>query len=228
MRAEQRETLPAELKSEPSTPPSRPIAEIRRLGEEIYVSDIERLVDDDHIGEVCAIDVDSGEWAIGEDNLEASARLRKKRPNAHNIWPLRIGPWASYKIAPSPRTPLPVYRDSADRAKDEPMSDEERGALRATLLAGSSRPPSRSTEEIARLGDEIYKKNIRHLVEKDHVGEICVIDVETGEWAVGEDGGVAVGLLRWKHPDAHSVWSLRVGVGALHRFGWGAIRRSPQ
>ncbi len=223
MRTEEREPPPAE-----PAPPSRPIAEIRRMGEEIYVSSIEVLVDDDHTGEVCAIDVDSGAWAIGEDSLEASARLREKSRDAHNVWSLRIGPWASYKIAASPRTPTSVHRDSSGLAGDVRMSDEEREALRVTLLAGSNRSPSRPTEEIARLGDEIYEENIRHLVEKDHVGEICVIDVETGEWALGEEGDVAVGLLRWRHSGARQVWSVRVGHGQMQKFGWGVMGRGPQ
>ncbi len=45
-----------------------------------------------------------------------------------------------------------------------------------------TRPP----DEIARLGDEIYERDIRPQVEADHQGEIVAIDVDSGCWGLGE------------------------------------------
>ena len=39
----------------------------------------------------------------------------------------------------------------------------------------------RPAEEIARLGDEIYERDIRQEVEADHRGSVVAIDVESGD-----------------------------------------------
>ena len=90
----------------------------------------------------------------------------------------------------------------------------------------SPRPaaPTRSTEEIARLGGEIYEHDIRHKVEADHHGEIVSIDVDSGKWAIGDDILDAVDRLRALRPEAIDVWSLRVGHLAVHRFGGRSLR----
>ena len=86
---------------------------------------------------------------------------------------------------------------------------------------------TRSKDEIARLGDEIYDRDIRQLVEADHDGEIVAIDVETGTWAIGDNVIAATDRLRTQRPDAIDVWLLRVGYRALHHFG-GRPLRSPE
>ncbi len=90
----------------------------------------------------------------------------------------------------------------------------------------SPRPtaPTRSKEELARLGSEIYEHDIRRKVEADHHGEIVSIDVDSGEWAGGGDILDAVDRLRSLRPEAIDVWSLRVGHRAVHRFGGRSLR----
>ena len=44
--------------------------------------------------------------------------------------------------------------------------------------------PTRPGDEIARLGREIYERDIRRQVEADHDGDYVAIDVDSGEWAV--------------------------------------------
>ncbi len=82
----------------------------------------------------------------------------------------------------------------------------------------------RPAEETARLGDEIYERDIRREVEADHHGEVVAIDVETGSWAVGDDVIAATDRLRGQRPDAIDVWLLRVGHRALHHFGGRPLR----
>ena len=82
----------------------------------------------------------------------------------------------------------------------------------------------RPSEEIARLGDEIYERDIRHEVEAEHHGEVVAIDVESGTWAIGDTVIVARDGLRTKRPDAIDVWLLRVGHRALHHFGGRPLR----
>ena len=85
----------------------------------------------------------------------------------------------------------------------------------------SPRPiaPTRPKEEIARLGDQIYERDVRGHVETDHHGEIVSIDVDSGNWAIGDNILDAVDRLRSQCPEAVDVWSLRVGHRAVHKFG---------
>ena len=93
-----------------------------------------------------------------------------------------------------------------------------------TQPARRTSPPNRPAEETARLGDEIYEREIRRQVEDDHVGEVVAIDVESGSWTIGEDEIAATDRLRAECPDAYDVWCLRVGYRALYSFGGGSLR----
>lgn len=79
--------------------------------------------------------------------------------------------------------------------------------------------PTRSSEEIARLGDEIYERDIRPQVEADHHGEYVAIDIDSGSWAISNDLRTAAKRLRAEYPNAIDVWLLRVGYRALHHYG---------
>ena len=99
-------------------------------------------------------------------------------------------------------------------------------------VKGWPRPivPTLSLEETVRLGKEIYERDIRHKVEKDHVGKICAIDVNTGCWALGDDrvipdDEVAVKRLQEKRPEVTDIYSERVGYLAARSFG-GSHRRT--
>ena len=85
-------------------------------------------------------------------------------------------------------------------------------------------PTRRCHEETARLGKEIYERDIRHLVEADHHGEVVAIDVGSGSYALGENAIAASKGLRDQHPDAQ-VWLMRVGHQALYHFGGSSLRK---
>ena len=91
----------------------------------------------------------------------------------------------------------------------------------------SPRPtaPTRPKEETARLGDEIYERDIRQQVEADHHGEIVAIDVETGSWAIGENVTTAWERLVSQHPDG-GFWFVRVGYPAVYHLGGRPLRRA--
>ena len=89
-----------ESNSEASPTPVRTRADreaTHRRGEEIYERDIEPLLADGQRGRIVAIDIDSGCWAIADDELQASADLRTQRPEATDVWLLRVG----YRVAHS-------------------------------------------------------------------------------------------------------------------------------
>ena len=89
-----------------------------------------------------------------------------------------------------------------------------------------SAPPGRPKEETARLGDEIYERDIRRKVETDHQGEFVSIDVDSGGWAVSGDLLTAARRLRERCPDAIDVWSVRVGYRVIGSIGGGSPRGS--
>lgn len=88
-----------------------------------------------------------------------------------------------------------------------------------TYKAVDRRLPTLPKDEIAKLGDKIYDRDIRAQVEADHYGEIVSIDVDTGKWAIGDELLAAAGRLRAQRPEAVNIWSLRVGHRAVYKFG---------
>ncbi len=84
--------------------------------------------------------------------------------------------------------------------------------------------PTRPRDEIARLGDKIYERDIRPQVEADHDGDIVAIDVDSGNWAIGDDLLTAAGRLRSQRSQVVNVWSLRIGSRAVYKFGGGRVR----
>ena len=79
------------MQSSMPTAPTRPLEEIVHQGDEIYDRDIRSQVEDDHPGEVVATDVDISSWAIGVDVNSATDRLRTQRPEAIDVWSVRVG-----------------------------------------------------------------------------------------------------------------------------------------
>lgn len=88
------------------------------------------------------------------------------------------------------------------------------------------RQPRYSKQEFARLGDEIYERDIRPMVERDHQGKIVAIDIETGEWEMDTDEITACERLKARYPDAQ-IWIVRVGSRYVRRFGGGRAQKTP-
>lgn len=80
------------------------------------------------------------------------------------------------------------------------------------------RRPRYSKEEFAQRGQEIYETRVRPQVEKGNSGRIVAIDIETGEFEMGDDTLAASGQLLARCPDAQP-WLVRIGRRAVHRFG---------
>ena len=82
-------------------PPSRPAEETARLGDAIYERDIRPHVEADHHGEIVAIDVDSGDWAVAENVTAAWERLVSQHPDG-GFWFVRVGFPAVYHLGGRP------------------------------------------------------------------------------------------------------------------------------
>ena len=100
---------------------------------------------------------------------------------------------------------------------EPPLQSQGKG-----IVAG----PRRAREETARLGKELYERDIRSHVEADHHGEIVAIDVDSGSWAVAGGETAAVDRLRELRPGAVNVLCERVGYRALRSFGARSLRRT--
>lgn len=95
----------------------------------------------------------------------------------------------------------------------------------APTQSSKSNAPTRPKEETARLGDEIYERDIRPHVEADHYGEIVAIDVDSGDFAVAENVTTAWERLVSEHPDG-GFWFVRVGYPAVYHLGGRPLRRA--
>ena len=85
--------------------------------------------------------------------------------------------------------------------------------------------PLRQARETARLGREIYKRDIRRKVEPGHIGEFVAIDVDSGCWALGDSITEAREHLDLARPEAVDVLLERIGYRAAISIGGGAPRR---
>ncbi len=70
---------------------------IASRGEKLYQQNIRAKVEADHKGRFLAVDIETGDYAIADEDLEATDRLLSKQPNAL-VYGLRIGFPAAYRI----------------------------------------------------------------------------------------------------------------------------------
>jgi len=75
-----------------------------------------------------------------------------------------------------------------------------------------------TTEEVIRLGREIYEREVRAQVETSHDGEFVIVDVTTGAWEVDEDDVAASERVLPKNSEA-VLYFARVGRRAAYRLG---------
>ena len=76
------------------------------------------------------------------------------------------------------------------------------------------------SEPISKRGQNLYERELRGKVEsEENIGKIIVIDVNTGHYAIDEDGLVASRRLREEHPDADGAGVDRVELAELGIVG---------
>jgi hypothetical protein len=81
-------------------------------------------------------------------------------------------------------------------------------------MRGRRYPP----EEYDRRGKEWYQRVIRPKVEAGNKGRLVVIDIETGEYEVGDNGLTAAEALYARLPNAQP-YCVRIGYKAVHAYG---------
>ncbi|MBI4852425.1 MAG: hypothetical protein HY819_11570 [Acidobacteria bacterium] len=80
-----------------------------------------------------------------------------------------------------------------------------------------------SKEEAARIGEEIYEKKIRPQVEDKYKNKVVAIDLETGDYAVGDNAIESSNNLSSLHK-VGDVWFVRVGHKSFHRIAKADLR----
>lgn len=60
----------------------RSAAEVGDAGRQIYDAKLKSILEPDEIGQFVAIDIESGEYEVAPEQLEASQKLRVRRPDS--------------------------------------------------------------------------------------------------------------------------------------------------
>jgi hypothetical protein len=76
---------------------TRSLDEIGHMALDIYHNRIQPLVMPTHKGKYLAIDIDSGDYEVDENDLVAERRLRERRPDG-TLFGLKIGYRAAYSL----------------------------------------------------------------------------------------------------------------------------------
>ncbi len=71
--------------------------EFAALAKEIYYRDIRPQVIDEHRGEFLVLDVESGDYEVDAEHLEAARRLMARRPQGRRFG-FRVGSQAAYSF----------------------------------------------------------------------------------------------------------------------------------
>ena len=84
--------------------------------------------------------------------------------------------------------------------------------------------PTLSDEEIIRRGQELYENQIRPQVETtENIGKLISINVETGDYEIGDDLLITSRRLQAKQSDA-AIWAERIGYDAVYAIGGSLVR----
>ena len=81
----------------PTTKPRRSLDELASLGGEIFDRQVRPALRPEDDGKFVAIDVETGDYEIDEDDYTAVMRLRTRRPEAES-WLMRAGYPTAYRL----------------------------------------------------------------------------------------------------------------------------------
>ena len=139
-------------------------------------------------GMFVVIDVESGDYEIDKRDAEATSRLFKRRPSAMT-WAIRVG----YETAGEILSPLPLRRD-------------EEGAMSKY---------TNDPDDIVGRGDAIFREQIEPHIGHVEKGMFVVIDVESGDYEIGERDAEATSRLFKRRPSA-MTHAVRVGYDTAY------------
>lgn len=76
----------------------------------------------------------------------------------------------------------------------------------------------RTLDELARLGEDIFHRQVRPTLRVEDHGRFVAIDVETGDYEIDDDDYSAIARLRARKPAA-DVWLMRAGYRTAYKIG---------
>jgi hypothetical protein len=79
-------------------------------------------------------------------------------------------------------------------------------------------PNSLTPEEIGRRGEELYERTLLRKVEPDNVGRYLSLDINTGEYEIGDNRLDTVNRLLTRMPNA-TIYTVLVGYPAAAAMG---------
>lgn len=83
-----------------------------------------------------------------------------------------------------------------------------------------------SHEEAGRIAKKLYKERIKQQVEtEENIGKVVLIDIESGDYEVDENGLEACKRLNQRHPYTR-LHEIRIGYNASVAFGGARIERT--
>ena len=75
-----------------------------------------------------------------------------------------------------------------------------------------------TNEEIARIAEEIYRRDIRDKVMPEQKGKFLTLDIKSGDYEIDEDDLSGEKRLRAQHPDG-VFFGFRIGYKAAYALG---------
>jgi hypothetical protein len=88
----------------------------------------------------------------------------------------------------------------------------------------AAKEPKYGKEEFARLGEQIYERDIYPVLQPDSKGKIVAIDIITGAWEIDASEIAACRRLEERQKEAQ-VWIKRVGYNYVRKFGAGRTKK---
>jgi hypothetical protein len=76
---------------------------------------------------------------------------------------------------------------------------------------------NRTPEEFARIGTDVYERQVKPLLRAEDDGKYVAVDVRTGAYEVNDDDYLAVMQLQARIADA-DIWLARAGEPATYRM----------
>lgn len=81
--------------------------------------------------------------------------------------------------------------------------------------------------EIAQRGEALYQTLRERLETQENIGRLVVLDVNSGDYEIADEGLIAGKRLLERHPAAVML-CLRIGYDAVYSLGGGGITRMKQ
>ncbi len=75
-----------------------------------------------------------------------------------------------------------------------------------------------SADDVCKIGEILYQKHIRATDERDNRGKMLLLDIDSGEYEIDENGREAALRLLKRKPGAN-LYGLRIGYLAVGRIG---------